>query len=67
LNFEHRAVEEVARLHPATLALSAVTGRVPAPATIFLVSPLNHDAEALLVATEKLARRKFSIVTVENG
>jgi uncharacterized protein (DUF58 family) len=66
LNFEHRAVEESARNHPATPALSAVTGRVPAPATIFLVSQLNHDAEAVLVATEKLARRKFTVVPVEN-
>lgn len=66
LNFEHQAVEEVARLHPATLALSAVTSRVAAPATIFLVSSLNHDAEAVLLATEKLARRRFTIVPVEN-
>jgi uncharacterized protein (DUF58 family) len=66
LNFEHQAVEELAREHPAARALAAVTSRVPAPATIFLVSPLNHDAEAVLVATEKLARRKFSIVTVGN-
>jgi uncharacterized protein (DUF58 family) len=66
LNFEHQAVEEVARDHPATLALAAATGRVTPPATIFLVSRLNHDAEAILVATEKLARRKFTIVPVEN-
>ncbi len=66
LSFERRAVEEVARNHPATLALSAVTSRVAPPATIFLVSQLNHDAEAVLVATEKLARRNFTVVPVEN-
>jgi uncharacterized protein (DUF58 family) len=65
-NFEHKAVEEVARNNPATLALNAAAAKVPAPATIFLVSQLNHDAEAVLVATEKLARRKFKIVPVEN-
>jgi len=65
-NFEHKAVEEVARNHPATLALNAAAAKVPAPVTIFLVSQLNHDAEAVLVATEKLARRNFKIVPVEN-
>jgi len=67
LNFEHRAVEEVARHHPATLALTAATRRAPPPAMIFLVSPLNHDAEAVLVTAEKLARRRFTTVPVENA
>ena len=66
LNFEHRSIEEVARSHPATLALASVTRQVPAPAMILLVSQLNHDAEAILVTAEKLARRRFTTVPVES-
>lgn len=65
LNFEHRALEEAARNHPATIALSAVTRQVVTPAMILLVSQLNHDAEAILVTAEKLSRRKFTTIPVE--
>ncbi len=64
-NFEHRSIEEAARSHPATIALSAATEQVPAPAMILLISQLNHDAEAVLVTAEKLAKRKFTTVPVE--
>ncbi len=64
LNFEHQAIEEVARNHPATLALTGTTRLVPAPAMILLVSQLNHDAEAVLVTGEKLARRNYTTVPV---
>jgi uncharacterized protein (DUF58 family) len=64
LRFEYSAVEEAARAHPATLALLRVSGRVPPPAVVVLVSPLNHDAEALLVATEKLSNRGFTILRI---
>jgi uncharacterized protein (DUF58 family) len=64
LNFEHHAIEEVARNHPATLALTGTARQVPAPAMILLVSHLNHDAEAVLVTGEKLARRKFTTLPV---
>jgi uncharacterized protein (DUF58 family) len=64
LNFEHLAIEEVARNHPATLALLGTAGRVPAPAMILLISQLNHDAEAVLVTGEKLARRKYTTLPV---
>lgn len=65
LNFEHRSIEEVARSHPATLALTSATRQVPAPAMILLVSQLNHDAEAILVTAEKLARRRFATLPIE--
>lgn len=65
LNFEHRSIEQVARSHPATLALASVTSRVPAPAMIMLVSQLNHDAEAILVTAEKLAKRMFTTIPIE--
>jgi hypothetical protein len=64
LNFEYRAIEEAARNHPATVTLSAAAKEAPAPAMIFLVSQLNHDAEAIVVTAEKLTRRNFTTVPV---
>ncbi len=66
LNFEHRSIEEVARSHPATLALASATRQVPPPAMILLVSQLNHDAEAILVTAEKLAKRRFTTIPIES-
>ncbi len=65
LNFEYRAIEEAARNHPATITLSTATKQAPAPAMIFLVSQLNHDAEAIMVTAEKLARRRFTTIPIE--
>lgn len=62
LNFEYQALDKAAKDHPATRALALATRQVPASTTIILVSRRNHDAEALLVAAEKLARREFSIL-----
>jgi len=67
LNFEHRSIEEIARNHPATLALLSVTRQVPAPAMILLVSQLNHDAEAILVTAEKLAKMRFTTLPIESA
>jgi uncharacterized protein (DUF58 family) len=66
-NFEHRSIEEVARNNPATLALLAATRKVSAPAMILLVSQLNHDAEAVLVTAEKLAKMKFTTLPVASA
>ncbi len=65
LNFEHRSIEEVAKSHPATIAMTAAARQIPAPAMILLVSQLNHDAEAVLVTAEKLAKRRFTTVPIE--
>ncbi len=67
LNFEHRSIEQVARNHPATLALIAATRKVSAPAMILLVSQLNHDAEAVLVTAEKLAKMRFTTLPVASA
>lgn len=64
LSFEYRAVEEAARAHPAMLALLRVSEQVTPPAVVVLVSPLNHDAEALLVAGEKLSNRGFTTLNI---
>jgi len=60
LDFEYRAIEKAAKNHPATVALLRSTERVPAPATVVMVSRLNHDAEAVMVTTERLSRRGFA-------
>jgi len=64
LNFEYQAIEEGAKNHPATLALSTVIEHTPPPATILLVSQLNHDAEALPVTLEKLSMRGFTTIPI---
>ncbi len=64
LRFEYEAIEEAAKNHPATLALSRSTEHVPPPAIIVLVSQLNHDAEALLVTSEKLSKRGFTTIPI---
>ncbi|GAJ18510.1 unnamed protein product, partial [marine sediment metagenome] len=65
LNFEYQAIEQAAKNHPATLALSQVTEHILPPAIMVLVSQLNHDAEALLVTGEKLTRRGFTTLNIE--
>jgi len=65
LDFEYQALEKAAKNHPASLALEKAAEQTPPPATIILISQLNHDAEALLVTTEKLSRRKFTTIPVE--
>ncbi len=62
LTFEYRAIEEAARKHPATLALSTAIGQTPVPAVILLISPLNHDTEALTVILEKLSTKEFRTI-----
>ncbi len=64
-NFEHHSIEEIARNHPATLAMTAATRHISAPAMILVLSQLNHDAEAVLVTAEKLAKRRFTTVPIE--
>ena len=64
LNFEHRSIEQSAKNHPATLAMIAATRKVSAPAMILLLSQLNHDAEAVLVTAEKLAKMRFTTLPV---
>lgn len=65
LNLEYRSIEEAARNHPATIALTAATKQAPAPAMILLVSQLNHDAEAIMATAEKLSKRRFTTIPVE--
>jgi hypothetical protein len=64
LDFERQAIEEAAKNHPLALALSSAIKHTPPPAVIVSVSQLNHDAEALLVTTDKLSRQGFTTIPV---
>jgi len=62
LDFEYRALNKMTENHPAAIALSRVTRKSPSPSVIVLISEWNHDAEAMLVTTEKLSRQEFSTI-----
>ncbi|MDD5126673.1 MAG: DUF58 domain-containing protein [Dehalococcoidales bacterium] len=64
LSFEQKAIEKTAQENPATMALTLATQQVPAPAVVLLISQLNHDTEAVLVNTEKLARRNYTVLPI---
>jgi len=65
LDFKQQAMEQVARNHIATTALSQAIQSAPPPALIVLVSQMNHDAEALVVTTDKLTRKGYSTLRIE--
>ncbi len=67
LDFEYQAIEQAAKTHAATVALSQVVGRISSPAIIVLVSQMSHDDEARLVATDKLTQRGFATLRIEEG
>jgi uncharacterized protein (DUF58 family) len=60
LEFEYRAVEKTAGEHPVTEVLLKATGRLLPPAAVIMLSEMNHDAEALIIAGERLKKRGFA-------
>lgn len=64
LQLEREAVELAVKNHPATLALVKVASSTPSPALLAVISCWNHDAEALLVALDKLERRGYRAMAV---
>jgi len=66
-NFEYQAIEQAAKNHQTTIALSRTTKYVPSPAIIILISQWNHDAEALGLTTEKLSRVGFTIIPIKSS
>jgi len=63
LSFEYEAIKDSAKTHPAATALTSVAGHVPAPATIVLISEMNHDTEALMLTLDRLARQDFTTIS----
>ena len=64
LEFEYKAVEEIAKKNSATLAILRTTKLIPPPATIALVSQLNYDAEAVLITCSRLSHLGFETILV---
>ncbi len=64
LRMEYITLENAAKVHPLARALMGTIEHVPPPATITLVSPLNHDIDALSMTIERLAERGYNVITV---
>jgi hypothetical protein len=62
--FEQKALEESAAKNPASVAIMSAARQVPGPATILLVSRLNHDAEAVTVTCGRLGRMNYTTIHV---
>jgi len=56
LTLEQKSIEAHARLHPAYDALIKVRSLLPPPATLLIISPWSHDAEALSVGLSKICK-----------
>ena len=65
LKFEHEALQDNARRHPVSKALEKEAKGTSPPATIIVVSLLNHDAEALSVTLENMRKRGYNTIRVE--
>ena len=65
LSFEQEALEEAARIHPASKAVETVAEICPPPATIALISLRNHDAETLPVILERMEKGGYVVMPIE--
>ena len=66
LRLENKAIQQRANDHPAGIALTKAAEHVHPPAIVAVVSGWNHDAEALLATLDRLERRGYNIIEVEN-
>jgi len=64
LQLEYQSLNNNAKLHPATKALSEVFAKVDKQSNIVIISHLNHDAEAVAFNTFSFARRGNAVITV---
>jgi len=62
LALKHKALEEAARGRPAYEALVKCTSLIPPPALVVIISPLSHDAEAVIVGAEKIEASGYRTV-----
>ena len=65
LRMEYEALEQAAKHHPATGALTEATGRTPPPALIVVLSLSRDDIEALAVTLDRLKKRGYDSVSME--
>ena len=64
MEFEFEANQEAAKKHPATLALAKAVKCMQGPAVITVVSSVDDDSGALLMALERLTEKGYSTVMV---
>ena len=64
LKMEYTAMDLAAKEHPLSTILTETMRHVPPPATMTVVSPWNHDIDALSVMLEKVQRKGYSVVQV---
>ena len=64
LRLEYEAIQEAAKEHPATRALTEATRHGGGPGVILLISSRNHDAEALVATLDRLQRKGYAAVTI---
>ncbi|MFQ5814183.1 MAG: DUF58 domain-containing protein, partial [Anaerolineae bacterium] len=65
LQTEYAALQQAARHHPATRALTEAAGHTPPPALIVVISLSPDDTEALAVTLERLNKRGYGALTME--
>jgi len=65
LRLEDEAIQQAAKEHPATRAITKTTEHIPPPAIIAVVSGWNHDTEALLVTLDRLKKQGYNTMEVE--
>jgi len=65
LRTEYEALQQAARHHPATRALSKAAESTPPPALIVVISLSPDDIEALEVALGRLKKRGYEAVSME--
>jgi uncharacterized protein (DUF58 family) len=66
LKLEYAAIQKTAGDHPASLALTKTAENAQSPAFISVVSPWNHDAEALTVTLERLESKGYNTIIVQS-
>jgi len=64
LEFERKAIEEGVKKHPAREALARVALRALPPAMITMISPWNHDNEALALTLDELRGRGYNAIVI---
>ena len=65
LRLEDEAMQQVAKEHPAAMAITETAKRIRPPAIVAVISGWNHDTEALVVTLDRLERQGYKIVSVE--
>ncbi len=64
LRLEDEALQQVAKDHPAAIAITRTAECIRPPAIVTVISGWNHDTEALVVTLDRLERRGYNIVSV---